>query len=63
VKWINVPREPKVEVSTKRSCVQGDTPRDWDICYAFHKEQQMHDEKNEALVKARSQTKRTYPPT
>ncbi|MCI89987.1 hypothetical protein A2U01_0111276, partial [Trifolium medium] len=52
---------PKVEVSTKRSCVQGDIPRKWDVCYAFHKEQQMHDEKNGALVKARSQTKQPYP--
>ncbi|MCI04991.1 hypothetical protein A2U01_0026040, partial [Trifolium medium] len=59
VKWVNVPREPKVEV--KKSCVKGDIPREWDACYAFHKEQQMHDEKSEALVKARRETKRTNP--
>ncbi|MCI24833.1 hypothetical protein A2U01_0046019, partial [Trifolium medium] len=39
VKWISVPREPKEEVSTKKICVKGDIPREWDICYAFHKEQ------------------------
>ncbi|MCI84116.1 hypothetical protein A2U01_0105392, partial [Trifolium medium] len=58
---ISVPREPRVKVSTKKSCVKGDVPREWDICYAFHKEHQMHDEKSEALVKARSNTKQTYP--
>ncbi|MCI63870.1 hypothetical protein A2U01_0085127, partial [Trifolium medium] len=31
------------------SCVKGAIPRDWDICYAFYKEQQMQDEKSEAL--------------
>ncbi|MCI30481.1 hypothetical protein A2U01_0051690 [Trifolium medium] len=61
VKWISVPREQKVEVSQKKSCVKGDTPRKWDICYAFYKEQQMHNEKSEALVKAREETKPTYP--
>ncbi|MCI73565.1 hypothetical protein A2U01_0094829, partial [Trifolium medium] len=44
-----MPREPKVEVSTKKSCVKGNIPREWDICYAFYKEQQMRDKKNEAL--------------
>ncbi|MCI75035.1 hypothetical protein A2U01_0096302, partial [Trifolium medium] len=59
--WISIPREPKVEVSTKKSCVKGDIPRKWDICYAFHKEQQRHDEKSGAMVKARKETKQTYP--
>ncbi|MCI32322.1 hypothetical protein A2U01_0053535, partial [Trifolium medium] len=35
VKWINIPREPKVEVKKKMSCLKGATPREWDICYAF----------------------------
>ncbi|MCI34575.1 hypothetical protein A2U01_0055795, partial [Trifolium medium] len=48
VKWINIPREPRVEVNKKISCVKGAIPREWDICYAFHKEQQMNDEKSEA---------------
>ncbi|MCI60555.1 hypothetical protein A2U01_0081811, partial [Trifolium medium] len=61
VKWISVPRKPKVEASTKKSCVKGDIPMEWDICYAFHKEQQLHDEKSEALIKAYSKTKQTYP--
>ncbi|MCI69635.1 hypothetical protein A2U01_0090898 [Trifolium medium] len=56
-----MPREPKEEVSTKKGCVKGDIPREWDICYTFHKEQQIHDEKGEALVKARKETKQTYP--
>ncbi|MCI34041.1 hypothetical protein A2U01_0055259, partial [Trifolium medium] len=48
-RWISIPREPKVEANKKMSCLKGATPRDWDICYAFHKEQQMKDEKSEAL--------------
>ncbi|MCI94360.1 hypothetical protein A2U01_0115658, partial [Trifolium medium] len=44
-----MPRETKVEVSTRKSCVNRDIPRKWDICYAFNKEQQMHDTKSEAL--------------
>ncbi|MCI81079.1 hypothetical protein A2U01_0102351, partial [Trifolium medium] len=59
--WISIPREPKVEVDKKMSCVKGTTPREWDISYAFYKEQQMNDEKSEALVKAREEIKRTYP--
>ncbi|MCI67768.1 hypothetical protein A2U01_0089027, partial [Trifolium medium] len=39
MKWISVPREPKVEARIKKSGVKGDIPRRWDICYAFHKEQ------------------------
>ncbi|MCI44848.1 hypothetical protein A2U01_0066087, partial [Trifolium medium] len=49
VKWINIPRVPKVEEGNKKSCVKEDIPREWDMCYAFHKEQQMHDKKSETL--------------
>ncbi|MCH86621.1 hypothetical protein A2U01_0007480 [Trifolium medium] len=62
VKWINIPRKPKVEeVSEKKSCVKGDIPGKHDICYAFYKEEQMADEKTLALIKARRETRRTYP--
>ncbi|CAJ2637120.1 unnamed protein product [Trifolium pratense] len=36
VKWVSVPRKPKVEVS--KSCVKGDTSDKHDICYAPYKE-------------------------
>ncbi|MCI09226.1 hypothetical protein A2U01_0030309, partial [Trifolium medium] len=61
-KWINIPREVKEVKSKRKTLFKGDPPREWDICYAFYKEQQMHDEKSEALLKARKEIKPTYPP-
>ncbi|MCI13348.1 hypothetical protein A2U01_0034465 [Trifolium medium] len=60
-KWINIPRKVKEVKRREKTLFKGDPPREWDIYYAFYKEQQMHDEKSEALVKARKENKRTYP--
>ncbi|MCI34748.1 hypothetical protein A2U01_0055969, partial [Trifolium medium] len=49
VKWISIPREPKMEENKKKNSIKGDIPGERDICYAFYKEQQIHDEKSEAL--------------
>ncbi|MCI04017.1 hypothetical protein A2U01_0025059, partial [Trifolium medium] len=48
-RWINIPREAKEVKHGRKTLFKGDSPKEWDICYAFYKEQQMHDEKSEAL--------------
>ncbi|MCI01706.1 hypothetical protein A2U01_0022733, partial [Trifolium medium] len=40
VKWVNIPREVSEVKSKKKSWLKGYQPREWDICYAYYKEQQ-----------------------
>ncbi|MCI51009.1 hypothetical protein A2U01_0072253, partial [Trifolium medium] len=60
VKWINIPIESKVEVSKKKSWIEGDSPREWDICYSTFKEQQHPKGWNDGMTGYHH--KRTYPP-
>ncbi|MCI09379.1 hypothetical protein A2U01_0030465, partial [Trifolium medium] len=60
VKWVNIPREIKVEENKKKSWIKGDSPREWDACYAFFKEQQQSDGWNDGMTE--DHPKPTYPP-
>ncbi|MCI00171.1 hypothetical protein A2U01_0021188 [Trifolium medium] len=39
-KWINIPRKAAVEKTKRKSCVKGDRPKSWELCFAHFKEQQ-----------------------
>ncbi|MCI40362.1 hypothetical protein A2U01_0061595, partial [Trifolium medium] len=60
VKWVNIPREVKEVKNKKKTWTKGDHPREWDIYYAFYKEQQKSDGWNDGVTK--DHPKETYPP-
>ncbi|MCH81325.1 hypothetical protein A2U01_0002110 [Trifolium medium] len=51
VKWVNIPREIKEEKGKKKNLLREDSPREWDVCYAFFKEQQQSDGWNDGMTK------------
>ncbi|MCI77286.1 hypothetical protein A2U01_0098556, partial [Trifolium medium] len=60
VKWVNIPREVKEEKKKKKTRIKGDSPREWDICDAFYKEQQQPNGWNDGMTKDHPIP--TYPP-